>query len=188
MGACFEAPATSAPGRVASSPARSPAETTVAPSPTAAVPPAAYLLTPAQVGIPPAGGREHLGYLEAASLEPNQAAALELYQTFDWRDAATRSFAGGGSRVEQIVLISLDRAGARRAFSYWRSPAGGQNSVQISCPPASGLDQCAASRTGANGAAAGRRGLLVFQLTTQGVPLEPLLAASAALISGGPPA
>ena len=132
--------------------------------------------------------RDHLGYLQAASEERNQAAALELYQTFDWVDEAVRTFGSGPRTVEEKLLVSLRVAGARNAFAYWGALAVKPPLVAASCPASTGLDQCAEGRFGALAAAAGRRGVVVFYITATGADIDGLLRFQAAAISAGPPA
>ena len=151
-------------------------------------PPAAYVLTSAQVGLPGLVARDHLGYLQAASEERDQATALELYQTFDWADEAVRTFGSGPRRAEEKLLISLRVAGARNAFAYWGALAVKAPLVGSSCPVSTGLDQCAEGHSGALAAAAGRRGVVVFYITATGADIDGLLRFQAAVLSAGPPA
>ena len=168
--------------------ASTPAAVAPAPSPTPVLPPAAYLLTPAQVGVPRQALREHLGYLQAASEERNQATALELYRTFDWADEAEATY-GANSRTATLkVLVSLRTVGARNAFAYWTTLTVREPLLAAPCPTGLGLDQCAEGRAGSQWAAAGRRGVVVFYLATTGIDVNPLLRAEAFALSAGRPA
>ena len=170
------------------SPPPSPSGSEPPPSPTPPRPPAAYRLTPNQVGLPLVSARDHLGYLEAASEERDQATALELYQTFDWVDQARGNFASGSRSVNEMVLVTLRVAGAHNAFGYWGRLAVKAPLVASPCPAQSGLDQCAEGRLGSRSAAAGRRGVVVFYLVAVGADIDALLTAQAAALSAGPPA
>ncbi len=131
--------------------------------------PAEVILSDAQVGFPRTGGLDHVGMLEAAHTQLNQAAALDLYRSWGWVDEATRAWALGPQQSEEWLLLTVRQDGARRAFTFdsdQRAAAAAQAGPCGAAAPA--LDECAEWQAESGTTILGRRGPFVFQLTVRG--------------------
>lgn len=161
----------------------------VTPRPANAVPraadPAAAVLGAAGVDLPLLAARDGLTADEASAAEPDQAAALPLFDSWGWISESTRSFGSGPVTLQDAVLLLLRPSGAADAFAYLSQAAAAPGLAAGLCPPQiSGLDQCVLGRGAGRAVVVGRRGVEVFELTVMGAdPVKPA-AAQARLLGG----
>jgi hypothetical protein len=142
--------------------------------------PASAILEDSQVGLARTAGRDHLTAAEAASLDPDQPAAFQLYAGWGWVEESTRSWAGGGSSVDDLVLLSLRPQGAQLAYEHYAQAAEQAPHEGRPCPARIvGLDACIESVTGAQTRVAGRLSEELFVIEGQGVDVEALAAIQA---------
>ncbi len=154
------------PSLPAATPEASPANTTRAP--------AEVILADADVGLPRASGRDHVGLAQAASEQQNQPLALTEYRLWGWVEESTRSWAGGAQRVDESLLLLTRADGASLAFRGWA----GDLEQRATCPDALGLDECAEG----SGGVVGRVGRYTFRLAGSGADLEKLAGVQAARV------
>src|SRR5438067_6199195 len=128
-------------------PARAPRAPAAAPSIAAAPPPGVSLRPPADailgddaVGAPRRAAADHLTAAEAASRQPDQAAALSEYLGWDWLDGSTRTW----EDADETVVLTARTEGAVRAFAFWAADAERPPLEPTGCSPAvgAGLDDC----------------------------------------------
>lgn len=147
-----------------------------------AQPPPAVRLRPAALAIlsdQVAGGarragQDHLTAEQAASQQPDQAAALAEYAGWGWLDGASRTWTTGG----ETLVITARPDGAARALAFWASDAPGR------CSPAAtaGLDECRLAVTGDRAVVVGRLAAAVFRLDCPAPAAERLAIAQAAAL------
>src|SRR5256885_8818529 len=122
-------------------------------------PPADAILADADVGLPRTAARDHLGAAEAARDTSNEVLALEAYSGWGWIEASTRSWAGGGRRASETLLLTVRPEGAARAFDYWAADAARAPLAAAPCPASvPGLDQCRLGTAGGRALLGGRPG------------------------------
>jgi hypothetical protein len=172
---CLLACTNSAPPVATATPS-SPAATST-PTPTiASRPPADLILADADVGLARVSARDHLDLTQAASEQQNQPLALTDYRAWGWVEESVRSWAGGGQRVDESLVLLTRIEGASLAFQGWAAELG----QRVVCPAGLGLDDCAAG----SGGLVGRVGRYTFRLTGTGADLGKLAGIQAARIRG----
>ena len=145
------------------------------PVPATARPHVDAILADAQVGLPRTGGLDHIGVLEAAHTQLNQAAALDLYRSWGWVDQATRVWALGSQGSEEWLLLTVRQDGARRAFTFYSDQRAAATAQAGPCgAAANALDECAEWQSESGTTILGRRGPFVFQLTARGADADRL--------------
>src|SRR5262245_53407681 len=82
--------------------------------------PVGAILSDQVVGLPRRAGIDHLSAAEAASNQPDQAAALAEFLGWGWLDAASRTW----SAADEVLVLTARPDGAIRAFAYWAREAG----------------------------------------------------------------
>jgi hypothetical protein len=173
VAACLLACTPSPPATPAPSPSSSPSATPTA----AAIPiraPVEDILAEAEVGLPRTAGRDHLSLTQAASEQENEPLALTNYRAWGWVDAADRSWAGPGMRVDEKLLLLTRPEGAGLAFQG----LAGELASRAVCPTATGVDQC----TEDGGVLMGRVGRYVFRIAAAKADLDRLAGLQAARI------
>jgi hypothetical protein len=135
-------------------------------------PPAEAILGDQVVGAARQSGQDHLTAEQAASAQPDQAAALAEYLGWAWVDGASRTWAGAD---ETLVLTARPDA-AMRAFDAWSAGA------QRPCDAAAeaGLDECRLGVDGDRAVVVGRLASAVFRLDCPPAAAVRLTAAQAA--------
>lgn len=147
--------------------------------------PAAAILDEAAVGLARNAARDHLGAAEAAGSEPDQVDALQVYYSWGWVEASTRSWAGGGRRVDDTVLLSVRAQGAQRAFVFWSGAAELAPFTGQPCPTSiAGLDQCRLGTGDGRSIVVGRLDAEVFRITATGLDAAALAAVQASRLAG----
>src|SRR6266700_5619280 len=113
-------------GHPASSPIGSAGDRPPPPSIVAQPPPGVRLRAPADailpdqvVGSARRAGQDHLTATEAASEQPDQAAALRQFTSWAWLDGASRAWSG----ADETLVLSASTPGAGRAFAAWSAEA-----------------------------------------------------------------
>jgi hypothetical protein len=141
-------------------------------------PPAEAILSDQAVGSPRRAGSDHLTAAAAASLQPDQPAALTEYLGWGWLDGSTRSWA---SADEALVLTSRSE-GATRAFGFWAAETTRPPFVAGACSPAvtSGLDDCRLGVAGDRALVVGRVGAEAFRLSCPAASADRLAGAQVA--------
>lgn len=166
--------AAAACGGPAAGPPRRPAPSIMAqPPPAVRLRPASdAILGDQAVGAARRGGHDHLSAEQAASEQPDQAAALAEYAGWGWLDGASRTWA----TADETLVITARPDGAVRALDYWASDAPGR------CSPAAtaGLDDCRLGVSGDRAVVVGRLASAVFRLQCPAPLAERLAAAQAA--------
>jgi hypothetical protein len=151
-----------------------------APSPVQLRGPAAAILADADVGLPRSGSRDHLSAGEAASLAPDQAAALQMYASWGWVDESLRSWRGGGKSLDAMVLLTLRPEGAHLAYEHFAQAAEVAPYEGRACPASlAWLDDCLTATSGAGTVVAGRLAQEVFVLDGSGLDVNALASAQA---------
>jgi hypothetical protein len=160
----------------APAPARS-ARSTPAPAPSAVRlrPPAGAILSDQVVGAARQSGQDHLTPEQAASGQPDQAAALTEYEGWAWVDGASRTWTDAG---ETLVLTARADT-AVRAFDAWAA-AGAQGPCTAAAE--AGLDGCRIGVTGDRAVVVGRLASAVFRLDCPATAAERLTAAQASAL------
>jgi len=135
--------------------------------------PAAEAILSDQVfGAPRRGGHDHLTAAQAASEQPDQAAALAQFASWGWLDGSSRTWSTG----DEVLVITARADDAARALEFWARDAQGH------CTDAAlaGLDDCRLGITGDRAVVVGRLGPAVFRLQCPARSAEPLAMAQAA--------
>ena|SRR5215470_7559403 len=124
--------------------------------------PVGAILSDQVVGLPRRAGIDHLSAAEAASNQPDQAAALAEFIGWGWLDAASRTW----SAADEVLVLTARPDGAVRAFSYWAREAGEAPYVAGGCSSlaAAGLDDCAQGVAAGRAIVVGRLGAAVFKI------------------------
>jgi hypothetical protein len=150
--------------------------TATRPPAAAARPPAQSILDDGAVGARRDGGRDHLSAAEFARDQPDQVAALRVFTTWGWVDAATRSW----PETSEILVVSQRPEDAGRAFDFWTLQATQAGLKQAACPAgASPLQQCSAAVSDARAVLVGRAGASVFRLDCPRTEADRLASAQA---------
>lgn len=155
------------------------------PSPVAGPPlraPADNILSDQEAGLRRTAGTDHLGLAQAAEQEENQPLALTRFRSWGWVEEATRSWAGGGSRADEVLLLLTRVEGARLAYEDFRADAVTPPLQAAACPALIRADECIEGRAGALSAIAARVGSHVFRFRGTNTDLERLAALQAARI------
>jgi hypothetical protein len=142
--------------------------------------PADAILADQVVGSPRRAGEDHLVAAEAASEQPDQAAALRRYTSWGWLDGSTRAWPG----TDETLVATASNAGAGRAFADWSAEAGQAPYAGAECAPAAaaGLDDCRLSLAGDRAIVVGRLGTAVFRISCPAAAAERLTAAQVAAL------
>ena len=161
-------------GQPAGSPTGRPGQPSIMAQPPPAVrlrPAADAILSDQAVGGARRGGHDHLTAEQAASEQPDQAAALAEYAGWGWLDGASRKW----STADETLVITARPDGAARALDYWSRDAQGR------CTPAAtaGLDECRLGVSGDRAVVVGRLSSAVFRLQCPAPAAERLAAAQA---------
>jgi hypothetical protein len=119
-------------------------------------------------------GQDHLTAEQAASQQPDQAAALAEFAGWGWLDGASRTWTTGS----ETLVITARPDGAARALAYWSGSAQGR------CSPAAtaGLDDCRLAVSGDRAVVVGRLAGAVFRLDCPAPAAERLAIAQAAAL------
>jgi hypothetical protein len=136
-------------------------------------PPAEAILGDQVVGAARQSGQDHLTPEQAASGQPDQAAALAEYQGWAWVDGASRTWTG----ADETLVLTARADTAMRAFDAWAAAG-----ASASCAAAAGaaLDGCRIGVTGDRAVVVGRLASAVFRLDCPASAAERLTAAQAA--------
>lgn len=127
--------------------------------------PADAILTDADTGLPRMAGRDHLTLNEVALDQPDPRSALASMQGWGWVEASTRTWSGGGRRVEAEVLLTLRADGARQAYGRWVQETDAPPRTGSTCPAQlASLDQCRLGRAGSSAVVVGRLDAVVFRV------------------------
>lgn len=173
-------------GRTAQSGLRSPGEhpsPSIPPRPPLRValrPPAEAILGDQAVGSARRSGRDHLSAAEAASLQPDQGAAIDQFVAWGWLEGSTRTWA----TADETLVLTARPEGAAQAVDFWAADAGRPPFRSSSCSDAAlaGLDDCRLATTGDRAIVVGRLGAAVFRLACPASAAERLTAAQAAML------
>jgi hypothetical protein len=142
--------------------------------------PASAILSDAQIGLPRVGGRDHLIASEAASLDVDQAAALQTYTSWGWVEESTRSWESADKRLDAIVLLSLRPEAADVAYEHFAQAAEVAPYEGSECPSAlTGLDACRVGVGAGRTVVTGRLSAEVFVLDGSGIDVVALAALQA---------
>jgi len=173
----------------ASSPAGAPGDRPPPPSILAQPPPAVRLRAPGQailadqaVGAPRRSGRDHLSAAQAASEQPDQAAALAEFDGWSWVDGASRTWTG----ADETLVVTARTDGAARAFGFWAGAAALAPLGAGSCSAAagSGLDDCLLAADGSRAVVVGRLDTAVFRISCPAADADRLTIAQVAALHG----
>jgi hypothetical protein len=162
-------------GQPAAAPTGRPGPPSIMAQPPPAVrlrPAADAILSDQTVGAARRTGNDHLTAEQAASEQPDQAAALGEYAGWGWLDGASRTW----TTAAETLVITARPDGAARALDYWGRDAQGR------CSPAAtaGLDDCRLGVSGDRAVVVGRLASAVFRLQCPASAAERLAAAQAA--------
>ncbi len=144
--------------------------------------PADAILADQVVGSARRAGQDHLVATEAASQQPDQAAALRRYTSWGWLDGATRAWTG----ADETLVATASAAGAARAFADWSAEAGQAPFAAGDCSLAAsaGLDDCRLGLAGDRALVVGRLGTAVFRISCPAAAAERLTVAQVAALQG----
>jgi hypothetical protein len=144
-------------------------------------PPAEAILSDQAIGSGRREGRDHLSPAEAASREPDQAAALREFLSWGWLDGATRSW----STSDEVLVVTANSGGASRAFKYWLQQTEEAPYSPHSCAAdvAAGLDDCARGVSGERALVIGRVGSAVFRISCPSGSADRLVGAQVASLA-----
>lgn len=147
----------------------------LAPTPVRLKQAAMAILDDAAVGLGRAAARDHLGAAEAAQEQPDQVAALDLFTSWGWDEASTRTWSAGDRRVDETLLITIRSLGAASAFEFWGAAADRPPLIAQPCPAgAAALDQCRYGSGSGRWLVVGRLDTAVFKISSIGVELASL--------------
>lgn len=141
-------------------------------------PPGEALLSDQAVGGAHRDGRDHLTALEAASTEPDQAAALTEFTAWGWLDGASRIW----SSADVVIVRTSRTEGAARAFAHWGRQATAVPYAAGACSAEAGaaLDDCLLATSGERAVIVGRLGPAVFRIRCPAAAAERLTLVQAA--------
>ena len=149
-------------------------------------PPETAILTDDEAGLPRTGGRDHLSLTEAARDQPDQVLALELYRGWSWADASTREWSAGDRRLEVIVLLTLRRSGAERAYARWSQDAAAAPLAAGGCRPSmTRVERCRLGRAGPRAVMVAQIDAAVFRVAGLNVNVEDLGELQAERLTAG---
>lgn len=131
------------------------------PPPAPAPAPWQAIIADAAAGLPRTGGQDHVSAAEFARGQPDQVAALQVFTTWGWVDAATRTWAG----ASEVMVLTQRPEDAGRAFDFWTSQAVQSGLAASSCAGgAPVLDRCSQAASPSRSVVVGQKGAIVFRL------------------------
>jgi hypothetical protein len=139
--------------------------------------PAEAILSDQAVGSPRRSGRDHLSAAEAASLQPDQGAAIDQFVAWGWLEGSIRTWAN----ADETLVLTARPEGAAQAADSWAADAGRPPFRSSSCSDTAlaGLDDCRLATAGDRAIVVGRLGAAVFRLACPAAAAERLTAAQA---------
>jgi hypothetical protein len=143
--------------------------------------PAEALLADSVVGAPHiAGSTGSLTAAQAASQQPDQAAALAEFVGWGWLGGATRSWSG----VDEMIVLTARADGATRAFAAWSADTGqdGYSAAPCSAAEGAGVDECRLGLAGGRALVVARLGTAVFRIACPASEAERLTVAQVAAL------
>jgi hypothetical protein len=145
------------------------------PPPTVRLRPAAdAILGDQAVGAARRGGHDHLTAMQAASEQPDQAAAMAEFEGWGWLDGASRTWA----TADETLVITARADDADRAFAFWTRDA----AAPCSAAAAAGLDDCRQAVSGDRAVVVGRLASAVFRLQCPAAAAQRLTVAQTAAL------
>jgi hypothetical protein len=150
--------------------------------------PSVAVLGSAEVGLPLVASTDGITAAEAANEVPDAAAALPLFDSWDWLTEARRSFRSGPVSVGVTVLLTLRSSGAESAFGFLSEQTSVPPLIASACPVAVvGVDECAFAQGGGRELVVGRVGDEVFLVATSSTDAVRLAVVQASRLHSSPP-